>query len=307
MPTAISDQNPSAASHGQTTPTAATWVLAVGWRLLQIIIGHKSTSYLGRYRIACLLSLLPLRLDWLLHSFSSDKQRAGDHSYGATYHQHFARFRRKPVKVLEIGVLDGASLLCWRAFFPRGRIIGCDIEPKCQFAMGRIATFMADQSDGAAIRRLCSQHGPFDIIIDDGSHLSAHQIFTFREIFASLNDGGLYILEDVQTSFWPGFFGGTTVFDPAFARSCVGEFIELAKYINHNEFSSLDGLDEHRLGFAKTIKSIAFEHNLIIIQKGGNDEPSNYARQARLNADWGWTSPRENQPRGEPDTGMDQA
>ena len=266
-------------------PTVCGRIRAAIWRLLR---GEGGTRYSQRYRVACLLSVLPLRLDRIFQWFGTDKERPGDHSYGATYHRQFARYRYKRMSLLEIGVLDGASLLSWRAFFPRGRFVGSDILPKDKFSVGRISTYVADQSSRPDLAALCSQHGPFDIVIDDGSHQSGHQIFTFYEVFGALRDDGIYVIEDVQTSFWPGFFGGTAISAPEFAHTCVGEFLELSKYLNHNEFFSLDNLDERRLAFAKTIKSIAFEHNLIIVHKGSNDEPSNYERQARINGNWGW-------------------
>jgi hypothetical protein len=248
--------------------------------------GGRLTSYHDRYRIASLLSLLPFHLAWLLHIFGSDKQRANEHVYGPTYHAVMRPFRYKRIKLLEIGVLGGASLLAWRAFFPRGRCIGCDIDPKEHFDIGRIATRVADQSSASDLMTLCKMDGPFDIIIDDGSHQNSHQIFTFYEIFDQLRDGGIYIIEDVQTSFWPGFFGGSNITDPAFATSCVGEFLELSKYLNHNEFFSTKGLDVRRLTYGKRIRRITFEHNLIIIQKGPNDTGSNFENRAKANVNW---------------------
>jgi hypothetical protein len=47
----------------------------------------------------------------------------------------------------------------------------------------------------------------FDIIIDDGSHVSKHIIKTFNFLFDYLVDGGLYIAEDLQTSYFPRFGG----------------------------------------------------------------------------------------------------
>jgi hypothetical protein len=273
---------PSIRIDGQDTPAGfAAFLLAIS-RPLRAAFGGRD-----RYWAACLLSFIPCRLAWLFHIFGSDKQQAGEHAYGATYHEVLHRFRYRRIKLLEIGVLGGASLLAWRAFFPRGKIIGCDIEPKEQFAVGRILTRVADQSSRSDLQRLCAHDGPFDIIIDDGSHHNAHQIFTFYEMFDKLTDDGIYIIEDIQTSFWPGFFGGTNITDSAFQHTCVGEFLELSKYINHNEFFSQEGLDERRLTYAKTIKRIAFEHNVIIIQKGPNDEGSNYQSQAKANANWG--------------------
>ena len=40
-------------------------------------------------------------------------------------------------------------------------------------------------------------HQPFDIIIDDGSHLDEHMWVTFLEIWPTLRPGGIYIIEDI--------------------------------------------------------------------------------------------------------------
>jgi demethylmacrocin O-methyltransferase len=147
-------------------------------------------------------------------------------------------------------------------------------------------TRVADQSSSSDLRTLCDREGPFDIIIDDGSHQNAHQIFTFYEIFDRLAENGLYIIEDIQTSFWPGHFGGAAITDTAFGRTCVGEFLELSKYLNHSEFFSRDGLDNRRMVYAKKIRRITLEHNLIIIQKGSNENASNFVNFAKANLDW---------------------
>jgi len=246
--------------------------LIASWRASR---GGRLTTFRDRYLIAVLLSFLPFRLDWILRTFGSDKQRPGGHSYGSTYHALLSRFRYRPVKLLEVGVLSGDSLLSWRAFFPRGSIVGCDIQPKTEFNVGRIRTYLTDQSSHADLAKLCELEGPFDIIIEDGSHINEHQIFSFYELFPKLKDGGIYVAEDVQTSFWPGVFGGANFDDPAFAGTCVGELLELSKYLNHSEFLVRDQVDERRLAFAKQIKRIAFEHNLVIVWKGPNNDSSN--------------------------------
>jgi hypothetical protein len=65
-----------------------------------------------------------------------------------------------------------------------------------------------DQSWAEDLAELCRQEAPFDIIIDDGSHLSAHQIATFEHLYGALREGGVYVVEDVQTPFWPGRVAG---------------------------------------------------------------------------------------------------
>lgn len=236
----------------------------------------RLTSYADRYAVAAVLSLLPLSLPFLLRLFGSDKQKPGEHAYGPAYGAILAPLRWRRCAILEIGVLSGDSLLAWRAALPFGRIEAADIEPKDHLAVGRLRIHRVDQSSGDDLDRLAAQAGPFDVIIDDGSHLSPHQIFTFHRLFPHLREGGTYVIEDVQTSYWPTIVGGADPGDPAFARSCVGEFLELAKYTNHAEFVTEFGIDPARVALARQITRIAFEHNLVIISKGDNTLPSNF-------------------------------
>ena len=246
----------------------------LAWRRTSAREG-RLTSYRDRYWIAAGLSFLPLRLEWVMRLFGSDKHQEGQHAYGHSYHEMFRVLRYRPIKLLEIGVLSGASLTAWRAFFPRAIIVGCDIRPKMQFNYRRIRTYLTDQSNPADLMALAAAEGPFDVIIDDGSHINAHQVTTLYNLFEHLRDGGTYVIEDTQTSYWPGPFGGAHVSDPAFAQTCTGEMLELAKYVNHAEFQSNQGIDPRRLAHARSIRRISFKHNMIILEKGNNTLPSN--------------------------------
>jgi demethylmacrocin O-methyltransferase len=242
------------------------------------------TTYRDRYKIASILSLLPLSLPRIIALFGSDKQRNDGHSYGRVYHTLFRPFRYKPVRLLEIGLLSGDSILAWRCFFPFGTTIGIDIEPKGHLAGKRTRVYQADQASAPDLDAFCTREGPFDIIIDDGSHYSRHQLFSFHHLLPHLKDGGLYVIEDVQTSFWSGTVSGTTwdgnrIDVPEFRQTCYGEFLELAKYLNHAEFMTLRNTDAKLLDAARQIARIAFEHNIITIWKGQNSQPSNVIRQ----------------------------
>ena len=131
---------------------------------------------------------------------------------GPTYASIFRPWKYRPVRLLEIGIggygesPGGASLLSWQAFFPFGRIIGADIEDKSALTGWRRDILNLDQSSPTQLTALSRNLAPFDIIIDDGSHLNAHQL-NIEHLFAALKDGGIYVVEDVQTSFWPGAVG----------------------------------------------------------------------------------------------------
>ncbi len=242
--------------------------------------GQQRTTYRDRYLLAGLLSWLHLPLPRILALFGSDKQAPGQHSYGATYAACLRHLRYRPARILEIGLLGGASLLAWRCYFPRATTIGIDIEPKQQMAGSRTRIYTGDQGSADDLAALATSEGPFDLIIDDGSHLNAHQIFTFQQMFDSLKDGGIYVIEDVQTSFWPETVGtiaydGRHIGDPLFGQTCYGAFLELAKYLNHAEFLTREDTDATLLALGRRITRIAFEHNLILIWKGDNTQRSN--------------------------------
>ena len=54
-----------------------------------------------------------------------------------------------------------------------------------------------DQNDPAILNEMATRHGPFDIIIDDGSHVGEHIITSFRALFPDLTANGLYAIEDL--------------------------------------------------------------------------------------------------------------
>jgi predicted O-methyltransferase YrrM len=116
------------------------------------------------------------------------------------YEPFLASKREGPVKLLEIGVLGGASIRTWRDYFENGTIIGADINPDvAKYADDRIAIEIIDQSSPTDLEALASK-GPFDVIIDDGSHIWSHQILTLRKLLPVLKPEGIFIIEDLDTS-----------------------------------------------------------------------------------------------------------
>jgi hypothetical protein len=110
------------------------------------------TSYRDRYWIVPTLFVLPLRLEWFMGLFGSDKELEGQHAYGRSYYELFCNLRYRSTSLLEIGVLSGASLTGWRALLMRATIIGCDIDAKKQFNYRRIRTHYTNQSSPADLR-----------------------------------------------------------------------------------------------------------------------------------------------------------
>lgn len=142
--------------------------------------------------------------------------------YFPIYSRHFAPYRHRPIKVLEIGIYRGGSLDMWHWYFgPEATLVGIDIDEAAKAATDpRHVVEIGDQTDADFLRRVAEQHGPFDIIIDDGGHEMQQQIVTAETLFPLLNEGGVYLVEDCHTSYWESHHGG---------RGRSGTFIEWSK------------------------------------------------------------------------------
>ena len=148
--------------------------------------------------------------------------------YLDAYHRHFAKFRGTAANVLEIGVQSGGSLLMWREYFgPKAHIYGVDIDPRALHFHApeqHVHVLIGDQGDEAFLASLCDTIGRVDVVLDDGSHYNEHQVQLFEALFTRgrcLNmKEGVFVVEDVTTSYMPQFGGGLRA--PA-------SFIEFAK------------------------------------------------------------------------------
>ena len=197
----------------------------------------------------------------------------GSHWYTQHYQRYFEHLRKAHLNLLEIGVggyaseYGGESLRMWKAYFPNAKVVGIDIEDKTRFSAPRIDIRVCDQTDADGLVKLSNQYGGFDIIVDDGSHISDHVIKTFHILFPLLSSNGIYAIEDTQTSYWPDWGGGMN--NP---RSLTAFFKGLTDGLNHVEFPVENYQPTY---FDLNIVELAFFHNLIIIRKGSNTEKTN--------------------------------
>jgi hypothetical protein len=165
-----------------------------------------------------LLSVVPIRwnLDLLAVKHGTDKWM---HGYMPFYRRHFGPFRGRAFNLLEIGIgtvgpkQGGDSLRMWREFFPKATIWGLDIQDKQTHAEKRIKILQGSQNDAEFLRSTAAHIGRLDIIIDDGSHINEHVITSFTTLFPLLAGGGMYVIEDVVTSYYPKFGGNSSNLD----------------------------------------------------------------------------------------------
>jgi tetratricopeptide (TPR) repeat protein len=199
----------------------------------------------------------------------------GEHFYTPLYHQLFSAFRDKPVRMLEIGIggyafrsAGGASLAMWADYFERGHIVGVDITEKRLDLGPRVTLLQGSQDDPVFLARLVQDHGPFDIIIDDGSHVPKHVVASFHVLFPTMPDGGLYVIEDVQTAYWPQWGGSAP--DGGLTMKLARSILE---NLNHAEINATQP-DWQPSTTATIVRSFHAFHNILVFEKGDNSEPS---------------------------------
>ena len=132
--------------------------------------------------------------------FNTDK--ATYHRYTDTYDRVLSHLRELPIRMLEIGILNGASLMMWNEYFTFAKIFGVDIYPYPHLDSSKITTIIANQEEQ---EQLLSLPKDLDLILDDGGHTMLQQQLTLKVLFQKLKPGGIYILEDLHTSL-PGFY-----------------------------------------------------------------------------------------------------
>jgi hypothetical protein len=138
------------------------------------------------------------------HGAKKGEDRRSAH-FMTVYEKHFFPMRVSPIKLLEIGVQGGGSVKMWAEYFFNGYITGIDIKKKCkQYADKRIEVLLGDQADSNFLSTL----GEYDIVIDDGGHTMKQQTISLNALWTHLNPGGIYVIEDLETSYWPQFKGG---------------------------------------------------------------------------------------------------
>lgn len=129
--------------------------------------------------------------------FGTDKQYL--HNYYNRFYQKLLTPYQEKCDILEIGILDGASLKVWSNFFNSGNIHGIDINPLIN-EIDNVQTFIVNQSSQENLKEFSEKGFQYDVIIDDGSHRMQDQQITIQILFNNLKSGGYFVIEDLQTS-----------------------------------------------------------------------------------------------------------
>jgi hypothetical protein len=181
-------------------------------------------------------------------------------NYFAIYESYFDKFRDRNARVLEIGIQYGGSLKMWEEYFGNAKIFGIDINPDCKtLEEEHIDIQIGSQNDKKFLKEYTNYVKNLDIIIDDGGHTMDQQLNTFKILFPILNEGSIYVVEDVESSYKNMYGGGP---------KRRGTFIEFSKNIidflnaNHSDFSTLKPN-----WYSKNVEFIHFYNNVVVFGK----------------------------------------
>ena len=221
----------------------------------------------------------------LYETFAADTNVHKWHHYFDIYTRHFEPYRSKPIKMLEIGVFRGGSLRMWKKFFHSDSVIvGIDIDKSCQqyeVADQQVFVRIGSQADPEFLSAVNEDFGPFDIILDDGSHKTYDQRVSFISLFRdALKDGGCYMVEDMHTNYWTSHVDTPQT------------FIELSKkmvdmlhepYLGHKE---IHFRHEHRKAVSElalsylgaNLSGITFYDSIIVFDKNAKHLPKSELR-----------------------------
>jgi len=199
------------------------------------------------------------------------------HKYHEIYDFFLRPFYFKNGSILEIGIDSGCSLNLWLELFKNAFIYGVDIH--FEVISSRFNIIKADQSNINDLDRVIDtvykdndkRDNTLFFINDDGSHIPEHQLLTFNKLFPLLCEGGIYIIEDVETSYWTkrnGLYGYESTYGYKHPDSIVEIFKDVVDTVN----SEYAGKRENRVMHHDKIGSITFSKNCIIIVKRTQEE-----------------------------------
>lgn len=209
-----------------------------------------------------------------LPSYETDKAANG---YLDWYDSQLARFADREVKLLELGIARGGSLLLWRDYFPKGLIVGVDVKiPAALVGAERIQMFRGSQGHESFLRHVADTTAPdgFDVIIDDASHIGRLSKRTFTLLFdRHLKPGGLYVIEDWGTGYWADWPDGSAFKSQEPSRSRWRKFLARGKPNREAVLSN------HNYGMVGFIKELIDEQGAADLTRARSDgEPQRESR-----------------------------
>lgn len=125
------------------------------------------------------------------------------------YNSYFSEYvdkREGGIALLELGVLDGYSLEYFSHLLKNSIVCGIN-RKNCErkFSSANIKFYQGLEDDTELHERIMWENSiqAFDIIIDDCSHIGSLTMHSYKALFPFLKPGGLYVIENWGTGYWP--------------------------------------------------------------------------------------------------------
>lgn len=171
----------------------------------------------------------------------------------------------KEAGMVEIGS-SNSSLNFWLNIFSNVFLYSADINND-YIERDRYKLIQMDQSIEKELKNLKSHiNHKLYLIIDDGSHIADHQLLTFNNLFPLLENNGVYIIENIECSYWSkrSIYGYETKYGYKHPDSIVEIFKNIVDCVNKDFIkeeiiSPIEHIDK--------IQNIIFSRNCIIITK----------------------------------------
>jgi hypothetical protein len=200
---------------------------------------------------------------------NSTSDKLNNHGYQRVYPWFLSHFKESPINLLEIGVADSESIELWKNYFKNVNLFVIDILP-IEINDKNVKVFQIDQSkENELINFAKNVNAKFDIIIDDGSHVPEHQLLTLKNLWNNLKDGGVYIIEDIETSYW----GKSSIYGYKFNSNKVNTVNILQNiiyYVNKKFLLPSCKKKNNNILYHEmfnTVETITYGHNCIILVK----------------------------------------
>jgi hypothetical protein len=212
-----------------------------------------------------------------LHRNKTGKVSDKWESYLSYYDTLFSGLRECPIKMLEIGVQNGGSLETWSEYFTCGQLfVGCDIDPKCgdlKYDDSRINIVVGDANATSTFQAIRTISPNYDVIIDDGSHVSIDVLNAFVNYFPLVSPGGLYVVEDAHTLYLDQFGGG--ILNEVGAYAFFKKMVDIVSYQFWRDQLSINNYFRTFFPHNSTpafilegwVESIEFRNSIITIRK----------------------------------------
>jgi len=205
----------------------------------------------------------------LQYGQDSNTDKVTHHKYHNYYEPILKPFYDLSGSIVEIGLGTGVSLPMWKKLFKHAHIYGIDKEYE-NSGDDKYTIYKADQSnidDLNKLKDILTNKNVF-FINDDGSHIPEHQLLTFNTLFPILVEGGYYIIEDIETSYWTKgeCYNYKTYYGYKNNNSIIEIFKEVADIVNQEFIKDSTQLSNKILHY-DYIDSVTFARNCIIIKK----------------------------------------